>query len=313
MKKTSTKNNERFWLWELLWIDEKNITDAVAEYNTTPWYSTYRFGLLCFVIITLILSAVLLHEWAGFLLFAILMVPMGYFVMRGYRFSYVLLGLLRLLDFVLMFPKMAMAHRTGSIIMSLIFASIWIGLCITCYRIETARHKKYKDAGKVTKTDKVLMWVCGIFVLLFAGLTVYGLSDPKYKLEQKYGERNVEIAEDLYIHSVVVPGMCDAFLPKMAELYNESHSEKLSGEDFKNIYLYRYWSLNKDILNGLPESLIADFRDVAGEETTKTMTEEFIKIGQRVMDTKEINDSVYMTVCSMLFTVDDEHMKINIK
>ena len=313
MKNTSTKNNERFWLWELLWTDEKNIKDAVAEYDTTPWYSTYRFGLLCFVAITLVLSAVLLHEWAGFLLFAILMIPMAYFVMRGYRFSYVLLGLFRLWDFILMVPKMAMEHRTGSVIMSLFFASIWIGLCITCYRIETARHKKYKDARKVTTTDKILIWVCGIFIVLFVGLTMLGLSDPKYKLEQKYGAKNVEIAEDLYIHSVVVPGMCDRFLPKMAELYNERHINKLSGEDLKNVYVYRYWSLNQDILNGLPESLIKDFREVAGEETTKTMTEEFIKIGQSIMDTKEVNVSVYMTVCSMLFTVDDEHMKIKTK
>ena len=313
MKNTSAKNNEKFWLWELLWTDEKNIEDAVAKYDTTPWYLTYRFGLLCFVVITLILSAILLHEWAGFLLFAILMIPVAYFVMRGYRFSYVLLGLFRLWDFVLMAPKMAREHRTGSIIMSLIFASIWIGLCITCYRIETARHKKYKDARQVTTMDKILIWVCGIFVLAFVGLTMLGLSDPKYKLEQKYGAKNVEIAEDIYVHAVTIPEMCKDSWEGLATAYNEKNYTNATGEDFARGYVRRYMDVNDDIIKKIPETLIKEFRDVAGEETTKTMVKEFIKIGQNVLDTKDVDFTVYGAVCYMLLTADDNAMKIDVK
>lgn len=313
MKKTSTKNNERFWLWELLWTDEKNIKNAVAEYDTTPWYSTYRFGLLCFIAITLVLSAILLHEWGGFLLLAILMIPMAYFVMRGYRFSYVLLGLFRLWDFVLTVPKMAMEHRTGSVIGSLIFASIWIGLCITCYRIETARYKKYKDARKVTTTDKILIWVCGIFVLAFVGLTMVGLSDPRYKLEQKYGAKNVKIAEDIYVHAVTIPEMCKESWKGLATAYNEKNHTNATGEDLARGYVQRYMEINGDIISKIPETLIKEFRDVAGEKTTQTMTREYVKIGQNVLDTKDVDVTVYGAVCYMLLTADDNAMKINVK
>ena len=304
---------ERNWFIELLWTDEQNIKDAVADYNTTPWYSTHRFGLLCFVVITLLLSAVLLHEWAGVLLFMIMMIPLGYFVMRGYRFSYVLLGLFRIWDFVLTVPKLAMANRTGSIITSAIFVAIWVGLCITCYRIESARHKKYKDAKKVTGWDKIVLVVCGLFTLIFVGLTVLGLSDPKYKLEQKYGAKNVEIAEDIYIHAVTIPEMCKESWQGFATAYNEKNNTNATGEIFARGYVQRYMDINSDIISKIPESLIKEFREVAGEETTKTMTAEFIKIGQNVLNTKDVDATVYAAVCYMLLTAEDNAMKIDVK
>lgn len=300
---------ERNWFIELLWTDEQNIQKAVAEYNTTPWYLTYRFGLLCFVVITLLLSA-LLYDWLGGVLFMIFMIPLGYFIMRGYRFSYVLLGLFRIWDFVLTVPKLAMTHRTWAVITAIIFAAIWLGLCISCYRIETARHKKYKDANKVTTMDKILLVVCGLFTLICVGLTVIGLSDPKYKLEQKYGAKNVEIAEDLYINTVTIPEMCKDSWQGLATAYNEKNYTNTTGEELSKGYVRRYMYINGDIIAKIPETLIKEFGEVAGEKTTKTMTKEFIKIGQDIMNTKEVDSTVYGTVCYMLLTVDDEHIKI---
>ena len=71
--------------------------------------------------------------------------------------------------------------------------------------------------------------------------------------------------------------------------------------------------INGDIIRKIPETLIKEFRDVAGEETTKTMTREFIKIGQDAMNTKDVDVTVYAAVCYMLLTADDNAMKINVK
>ena len=75
MRKSSAENNERFWLWELLWTDEQNIKDAVAEYNKKPWYKTVRFGLCCLVIGTLLLTALITKQWLDYVVATIVMLP----------------------------------------------------------------------------------------------------------------------------------------------------------------------------------------------------------------------------------------------
>lgn len=311
MRKSSAENNERFWLWELLWTDEQNIKDAVAEYNKKPWYKTVRFGLCCLVIGTLLLTALITKQWLDYVVATIVMLPVCYFVVRGYRFSYVLLAAYKLYDVALKLPTMK--PSVMSIFWLVFWVSIWLGLCITCFRIETARHKTFKDARKVTTADKIMMFVCGIVTLLFIVLSVIGLSDPKYKLEQKYGAKNVEIAEDIYIHVVTIPEMCKESWQGFATAYNEKNNTNATGEIFASGYVQRYMDVNSDIISKIPETLIKEFREVAGEETTKTMTAEFVKIGQNVLNTKDVDATVYGAVCYMLLTAEDNTMKISLK
>lgn len=311
MKKTSTANNERFWLWELLWTDEQNIKDAVADYNKNPWYKTVRFGLSCLVMGTLLLTAIITKQWLDYIVAGIVMLPVCYFVIRGYRFSYVLLAAYKLYDVAL---KLQTIKPSAMSIFWLIFwTAIWLGLCITCFRIENARHKTFKDAKKITIADKVMLLVCGIVTVLFIGLTAIGMSDPRYKLEQKYGEKNVEIAEDIYVHAVTIPEMCKESWQGIATAYNEKHNTNATGEDLARGYVQRYMDINGDIISKIPETLIKEFREVAGEETTKTMTAEFVKIGQNVLNTKDVDATVYGAVCYMLLTAEDNTMKISLK
>ena len=87
----------------------------------------------------------------------------------------------------------------------------------------------------------------------------------------------------------------------------------VTGETISRGYVQRYMEINENIISKIPETLIRDFREVAGEDTTKNMTKEFIKIGQDVLNTKDVDATVYAAVCYMLFTADDNAMKITVK
>ena len=110
-----------------------------------------------------------------------------------------------------------------------------------------------------------------------------------------------------------IPEMCKESWQGFATAYNEKNNTNATGEIFASGYVQRYMDVNSDVISKIPETLIKEFREVAGEETTKTMTAEFVKIGQNVLNTKDVDATVYGAVCYMLLTAEDNTMKISLK
>lgn len=310
--KTHTK--ERNWFSAMLWVDESVVRENVEVYDVLPWYKSVRFFLLCFVYGSFLLTAILYHEWIDYILISILFIPIGYFIMRGYRFTFVLMAVLKLYDSISRLFVLDQYHVSGgSVIGILIWTTLWLGLCITAYRVETLRRSKNKLSKTVTKWDKVFFCVLGIFT----GLIVYGhyyeRTDPRIQLENKYGVQNVAIAEDLYIHLVSIPQFCDASWQKAADVYNEDKAEKVNAKDVTDRYLQRYLAVNEDVLSMLPESLGEDFVNLLGQKTTESFSRDAIKLARQKFETKVNDSDVLYMLCIMLLTADETALKINIK
>ena len=304
---------KRNWFSAILWPDSKTIKESVNDYDKTPWYLSLRFVLLCFVSCSFLLTAIIFGQILECVLSIILLIPLGYFVMRGYRFSYVLIGLIKLYDSVLRLFGNGPFHVSGSLVWSvLVWTAIWLGLCISCYRIETLRRIKKPDTNKITVLDKVFFCVLG----LFASLMVYGIyyerTDPKIQLENKYGIQNVEVVEDLYMHVVSIPQLCESSWQKAADEYNKGKTETVSVDILTEGYINRYLAVNEKILEQIPEILITEFKNVLGEKTTESLNNEMIKKGHDITDKSEMNSDIYYNLCVMLIGVEDENLKINI-
>ena len=245
---------------------------------------------------------------------SVLFIPIAYLMMRGYRFTFILVAILKLYDSISRLFIMDQSHISGgSIVGILIWTALWLGLCITAYRIETARRSQNKKSKNITNLDKVFL--C-LFVI-FAGLITYGVysgrTDPKIQLENKYGVQNVAIAEDLYIHFVSIPDLCESSWQKVAEFYNNDEAEKLNANDITENYLQRYFTVNEDILSNVPEKLGEEFANLLGQETSNSFRKNAIKFTQKNLETKASDSDVVYMLCVMLLTADDEALKIDIK
>ena len=314
-KMKQKKKNERNWFSLMLWADKKEIQESVKKYDETPWYLSLRFGLLCFVFFLSLLTTIFMKQFSDYIISLIMIFfPLGYFVMRGYRFSYVLIGLVKLYDSIMrLFVSGPFHVSNGPQVWSvLIWTVIWLGLCISCYRIESLRRIENPDTNRITKLDKVFFGIFGLVALFFAYGFYLEKTDPRFQLENKYGVQNVEVVEDLYMHVVSVPQLCESSWQKAADEYNKGKKEKVSVDILTQRYINRYLAVNEKILEKIPEILITEFRSTLGEKTTKNLNDEMIKSGHKIIGKPEMNSDMYYSLCLRLLGTEDENLKINI-
>lgn len=302
MKQKKVNQKGRNWLLEIVWADNAYIEQAASAYDTTPWYKSMRFGLLCLVIGSLLLTALLFKQWAEMFFLAVFMIPLGYFVMRGYRFTFVLIGLFKLYDAILRIT----AVQPGHVWSIFIWTALWLGLAVTCYRIETARRKLFKESLKITKTDKVVFGIFGAIILAYVGLFAIGKLDTKGELEDKYGAQNVRIIEEFYIYTNTVIEICEPTWRKVAEIHSKEIKRNFSYDDLKEAYLANYFALNENVWQKMPDGLGYEFKQKLGNKTTSDFRKSIEDLGKSKGNIAE----VYYTVCTGFLNMSEDELKI---
>ena len=274
---------KRDLLSKIFWPHKQVIQKSVGKYDKTPWYSSVRFALLCFVVITVPIAAVLSHDLWGILGMIIMMIPMGYFVMRGYRFAYVALGCFRLFDTVITIPSLVTNDKIGLMVLMLIWTAIWVCLCITCYRIETLRREKRENIKRVTTLDKVLFVVLVLVTAFFAYGIYRGQTDPRTQLIKKYGAHDVDLVEVTYMNTVATQKLC---LPIWENIITNSFGNKENIDTFQiiekrhKLYLDTYV---KDTKN-LSAELFKEFEAKLGSQTLEK-TKEAVEASRKPTET----------------------------
>lgn len=301
------QKKEKNWFSAMLWEDDKIIQERVKKYNDTPWYKSLRFGLLCFVFGSIFLTALFfgpynVFDWIGMVIF---LAPIGYFVMRGYRFTFVLFGIVKLWDsFVRIVDVETLQTYANSTVFSIVvWTVVWIGLCVTCYRVETLRRKTNSDSKRISKTDNIIFILLGALTFLCARGYYLEQTDVRLQLENKYGTQNVRIAEELYSYGVSIPQICETEWKNMLQDYNKEQKEPIVYEAFLLAYIQNYDAVNSEIIESLPEGLFKDYQEKLGESTTQNVINSLKNMEQK-------NNDVVFTFCSNVLNLSDDEIKI---
>ncbi len=146
------------------------ISDFVKNYDTYKWYQHPKYWILLWAIFAVIAGAFIqlsntdvIFGMLGFLMALFTLTP---FIIKGYIFPFILLIIFKSYDMVLTLGQTP--HAAWSIIG---FGFIWIGICITCIRIEVLRNKTAPVKKRFWKDLLYSLTILFIGLLLTVGIS----------------------------------------------------------------------------------------------------------------------------------------------
>lgn len=179
-KKNEKESDKRSNYFELLfWPTKKDISDSVKNYDKIKWYHQVKYLSLIWAIISNVIGSFVMFSGAEAIYTAILtlgaFLALGVFIRKGYIFPFVLLILIKLGDILF-----HLSWGTTIGILAIISWFVWIGLCITCIRIEVARHKTKKVQNRFWK-DFLYSFIIFIVGGIIAFGTMFIMESPTYE------------------------------------------------------------------------------------------------------------------------------------
>lgn len=137
------KAKERNWISASLWADKEDIRKGAERYGEVKWYKSVRFWPSTLVLILTWIGAAVTGSYSEAVGVSVILCPLCYLNVKGYRWSLLLFAALYTFDrFLVLYMRAESGQISGS---GLWWLLIWwlviVGATLTAFRIENYRHK----------------------------------------------------------------------------------------------------------------------------------------------------------------------------
>lgn len=169
------KAKERNWISASLWADKEDIRKGAERYGEVKWYKSARFWPSMLVLILTWIGAAVTGSYLEAVGVSVILCPLCYLNVKGYRWSLLLFAALYTFDRVsVLYMRAESGQASGS---GLWWLLIWwlviVGATLTAFRIENYRHK-HNLAGRGHYVKDTLI-ALAFPVVLIASFMAYNI------------------------------------------------------------------------------------------------------------------------------------------
>lgn len=165
------KKGERNWISAALWADETEIRRAAENYDQVKWYRSVRIFPSALILVMTWLAALLTGNYWDALGVSMILCPLAYLNLKGYRWSFLLLIAFYTLDRIYAFyAGIELDEKINPVVM-MIWWVIIVGGSLTAFRIESYRIKHNLVGRRHYLKDTLI--TLAFPLILFVSLAIY--------------------------------------------------------------------------------------------------------------------------------------------
>lgn len=165
------KTSDDWWPKQMLWANEDDISKIVHNYEQMPWHTKPKAILACVLSFFFFIGLFINFSQALFAL--IYFVPLIYLLLSGYRIASILIALLYTIDRIYVIKE---NYYLNVYIIFFVWCLI-IGLCITCFRVETGLKKNGTAKNAAPIKDTFIAIMSGIILLCCWYVLIFSMDD----------------------------------------------------------------------------------------------------------------------------------------
>lgn len=178
---------ERNWISASLWADKEDIRKGAERYDEVKWYKSVRFWPLMLVLVLTWAGTAVTKNYLDALGATVLLCPLCYLNVKGYRWSLLLFAALYTFDRVsILYMKAESGQASGS---GLWWLLIWwlviVGATLTAFRIENYRHKhNLAGRGHYVKDTLIALSFPVVLIALYVAYNFFTYKSPLTEEQQ---------------------------------------------------------------------------------------------------------------------------------